>query len=174
VSCVGPEDLCNYATFCIIWQFQISHNFAYIFSVLSALRITNGEISWVGGWLFLQAISHDWEGLRMSNLAQRWRLVQGWCTHLRFSKKFFNCGRIKITAKSRPKMGVASIMAETKNSAKHWGCYGGSHFTCHYNAKELHNLSLHYKKSKLVENTTISAAEHIHLTFCLKWWRRVS
>jgi len=35
---------------------------------------------WVNGWpFFLQTISQDWEGLRTLNLAQRWRLVRGWC-----------------------------------------------------------------------------------------------
>jgi len=61
---------------------------------------------WVGGWLFfLQAISQDWEGLRMSSLAQRWRLVQRWWAHLDFWKKFFNCGRICKNANNKPKNG---------------------------------------------------------------------
>jgi len=58
-----------------------------------ALRFMDGKISWVDGWLFfLLAISQDWEGLRTSNLVQRWRLIRGWCAHLDFWKKFFNCG----------------------------------------------------------------------------------
>jgi len=54
---------------------------------------------WVSGWLFfLQIISQDWVGLRMLNLAQRWRLVWGWCMRLDFWKKFFNCEKLKFLA----------------------------------------------------------------------------
>jgi len=48
----------------------------------------------LGGWVtvFCQMISQDWEGLRSSNLAQRWHLVRGWRPHLDFLK-FFNCSK---------------------------------------------------------------------------------
>jgi len=60
-----------------------------------ALRFMDGEISWVSGWVgdfFLQTISQDWEGLRTSYSAQRWRLVWGWCT-LKFLESFI-CSKI--------------------------------------------------------------------------------
>jgi len=70
-----------------------------------ALRFTDGEISWVsvclsvGGWLFfLQTISQDWERLRTSNLAHRWRLMRGWCAHLDYWEKFFNCCKFGKTS----------------------------------------------------------------------------
>jgi len=37
---------------------------------------------------FLQTISRDWEGLRTSDLAQRWRLVRWWCARCLLGKVF--------------------------------------------------------------------------------------
>jgi len=54
----------------------------------------------LSGWMTIfQRISQDWEGLRMSSLAQRWRLVWGWCVHLDFWKSC-NCSKV---CKKRPK-----------------------------------------------------------------------
>jgi len=86
-----------------------------------ALRLTYDEISWLsvlvgrslGGWLFyLQMISQDWEGLRMSNLAQRWHLVWGLCARLDFWKFFFNCGWQKAD-KNRPKKWANNSLRAT-------------------------------------------------------------
>jgi len=47
----------------------------------------------LGEWVTV-TISQDWEGLRTSNLAQKWHLVRAWCTHVDFQKKLFNCDKI--------------------------------------------------------------------------------
>jgi len=58
----------------------------------------------LGVCFFIQMISQNWEGLRTSNLAQKWRLVWGWCAHLDFRKVFKNWQNLqKKTLKNRPK-----------------------------------------------------------------------
>jgi len=77
-----------------------------------------GKISF--GWLlFSQMILQDWEGPRMSNSAQRWRLVQGWCTHLDFWKKVFSiAAKMQKIAQKR----AEHILLHTHDKSKFTTC----------------------------------------------------
>jgi len=123
-------------------QFKNHHSVYHLFQYDNFLHFMWRSPHWdsrmVISWVclltvFLQKISQDWEGLRTSKLAQRWRLVWVWWVHLHFWAWVFNCGEI---CEKPPKIGQkmpvfpktpAWTSGKSHQSARHWALWWASY-----------------------------------------------